>query len=244
MERCARAASSHTTDALKLKLWRVSVFHEHITCTSHSHIVMCTHMTTHDTSPPISTTHMCTHIHKTTAHTHDSQQSIWRQLPDVPYNYSSVCVGDGVLLAIGGADQEYRSRYGHFCSVLSLLYDVILVSSTDNVLFAIGGEDQYGSKQTSSIYGLHVVEKKWRHVGDLPFACSRVDMLLSGGGLLMVDGNTHQVLKITVQGKDFCTEIELLGLFSGLAKLFPSTPFGNEADKSQKEADEWYGEHV
>eukprot|EP00731_Ephydatia_muelleri_P004052 Em0002g228a len=132
-------------------------------------------------------------------------QSIWRQLPDVPYYFSSVCVGDGVLLAIGGADQEYRS-------------------STDNVLFAIGGKDQYGSKQTSSIYGLHGDDKTWKHVGDMPFACSRVDtLLLSDGGLLMVDGNTHQVLKITVQG---------------LAKLFPITLTVKETGKSHKEADE------
>ena len=130
---------------------------------------MCvhTHMTTHDTSPPISTTHMCTHIHKTTAHTHDSQQSIWRQLPDVPYYKSSVCVGDGVLLAIGGAEG-----------------------------------DKLGSKKTSSIYGFHGVDKKWKHVGDMPFACSQVDtLLLSDGGLLVVDGYTQQVLRITVQGK-------------------------------------------
>eukprot|EP00731_Ephydatia_muelleri_P012659 Em0006g1553a len=88
---------------------------------------------------------------------------------------------------------------------------------------AIGGDDQDGSK-TSSIYGLHLNEKKWRHVGDMPFACSWVDtLLLSGGGLLMVDGDTQHVLKITVQG---------------LAKLFPITPIGKEADQSQKEADE------
>ena len=144
--------------------------HTHV-ATSHVlvHMLqMCvhTHMTTHDTSPPISTTHMCTHIHKTTAHTHDSQQSIWRQLPDVPYSFSSVCVGDGVLLAIGGL------------------------------------KDKYESKQTSSIYGLHGDDKKWKHVGDMPFACSRVDtLLLSDGGLLVVDGNTQQALRITVQGK-------------------------------------------
>ena len=144
--------------------------HTHV-ATSHVlvHMLqMCvhTHMTTHDTSPPISTTHMCTHIHKTTAHTHDSQQSIWRQLPDVPYYLSSVCVGDGVLLAIGGA------------------------------------EDLSGSKKTSSIYGLHGDDKKWKHVGDMPFACSRVDtLLLSDGGLLVVYGSTQQVLRITVQGK-------------------------------------------
>eukprot|EP00731_Ephydatia_muelleri_P012522 Em0006g1416a len=92
-------------------------------------------------------------------------------------------------------------------------------------LVEVEGEDQDGSK-TSSIYGLHLDEKKWRHVGDLPFACSMVDtLLLSGGGLLMVDGYTQQVLKITVQG---------------LAKLFPITPIVQVADKSQKEADERY----
>ena len=50
-------------------------------------------------------------------------------------------------------------------SVLSLLhvYDVILVNSTDGVLLEIGGEDRYGSKQISSIYGLHLDEKKCRH---------------------------------------------------------------------------------
>ena len=78
------------------------------------------------------------------------------------------------------------------------------------MLFAIGGEGkEYESRKTFSIYGLHLDEKKWKHIGDLLFACSRVDiLLLSGGGLLMVDGNTQQVLKITVQGKYVCTGIE------------------------------------
>ena len=73
----------------------------------------------------------------------------------------------------------------------------------DGVLLAIGGaEDWFGSKKTSSIYGLHGDDKKWKHVGDMPFACSRVDtLLLSDGGLLVVDGDTKQVLRITVQGK-------------------------------------------
>ena len=72
----------------------------------------------------------------------------------------------------------------------------------DGVLLAIGGaEDEYGSKKTS-IYGLHGVDKKWKHVGDMPFTCSRVDtLLLSDGGLLVVDGFTQRVLRITVQGK-------------------------------------------
>ena len=123
--------------------------------------------------------HMCTHthIHQTSAesaHTHNTQQSVWREVTDVPYYRSSVCVVDGALLAIGGDGKEYRS------------------------------------KKTSSIYGLHLDEKMWRHVGDLPFACSMVDtLLLSGGGLFMVDGDAQQVLKITVQGKYCCTGIEI-----------------------------------
>ena len=70
-------------------------------------------------------------------------------------------------------------------SVLSLLhaYDVILVNSTDGVLLEIGGEDRYGSKQISSIYGLHLDEKKRRH----PSICM-FTYWLSGGRLLMVEG--------------------------------------------------------
>ena len=73
----------------------------------------------------------------------------------------------------------------------------------DGVLLAIGGaEDLLESKKTSSIYGLHGDDKKWKHLGDMPFACSRVDrLLLSDGGLLVVDGNTQHFLRITVQGK-------------------------------------------
>eukprot|EP00731_Ephydatia_muelleri_P004176 Em0002g352a len=88
----------------------------------------------------------------------------------------------------------------------------------DGVLLAIGGaeEDKYGSKKTSSIYGLHGVDKKWKHVGDMTFACSEVDtLLLSDRGLLVVEGDTRQVLRITVQGDR----------------------------ESQKEADERYGEY-
>ena len=113
------------------------------------------------------------------------------------------------------------------------------VCVVDGVLLAIGGTD--GSGKTFSIYGLHLNEKKWRHVGDMPLACSQVDtLLLSGGGLLMVKGDTQQVLKITVQGKYCCTGIELIGLFSGLAMLFPITPILQVAEKSKKEADERY----
>ena len=73
----------------------------------------------------------------------------------------------------------------------------------DGVLLAIGGaEDWRGSNKTSSIYGFHGVDKKWKHVGYMPFACDLVDtLLLSDRGLLVVDGVTKQVLRITVQGK-------------------------------------------
>ena len=70
----------------------------------------------------------------------------------------------------------------------------------DGVLLAIGGADQDGSRKTSSIYGLHLEEKKWRHVGDLPFACS-------------MGGHTAAVRRRAVDGgwghstglEDYCT---------------------------------------
>ena len=73
----------------------------------------------------------------------------------------------------------------------------------DGVLLAIGGaESTYdSSEKTSAIHAFHHVDQKWQHVGDLPFKCSFVDtLLLSGGRLLVVDGISKQVLKITVEG--------------------------------------------
>ena len=73
----------------------------------------------------------------------------------------------------------------------------------DGVLLAIGGqEDLVGSKKkTSAIYALHPVDQKWQHVGDMPFECSYVDtLLLSGGRLLVVDGDSQRV---TVGGKPY-----------------------------------------
>ncbi|KAL5480069.1 hypothetical protein EMCRGX_G023688 [Ephydatia muelleri] len=106
----------------------------------------------------------CADIHDlTTTPTHDTQQSIWRRLPDVPHEYSSVCVVQGVLLALGGLD---------------------------------------GLKKTSAIHAFHHYDQNWELVAHLPFACYSVDTLsLSGGGLLVVDGDSQQVLKITVEGK-------------------------------------------
>ena len=73
----------------------------------------------------------------------------------------------------------------------------------DGVLLAIGGKEglDSGSKKTSAIHAFHHVDQKWKHVGDLPFECSWVNtLLLSGGRLLVVDGYSQQVLKITVEG--------------------------------------------
>ena len=73
----------------------------------------------------------------------------------------------------------------------------------DGVLLAIGGaKDVLESKKTSAIYALHPVDQKWQHVGDMPFECYYVDtLLLSGGRLLVVDGNSQRVLRVTVEGK-------------------------------------------
>ena len=71
----------------------------------------------------------------------------------------------------------------------------------DGVLLAIGGQEDLKSKKTSAIHAFHHVDQKWQHVGDFPFKCSWVDtLLLSGGRLLVVNGDSQQVLKITVEG--------------------------------------------
>ena len=73
----------------------------------------------------------------------------------------------------------------------------------DGVLLAIGGAESVGdgSKKTSAIYAFDHNDQKWQHVGDMPFKCSLADiLLLSGGRLLMVNGNSKQVLRFTVEG--------------------------------------------
>lgn len=72
-----------------------------------------------------------------------------------------------------------------------------------DVLLAVGGaEDRNYTKKTSAIYAFHDADQKWMHIGDLPFECSWVEtLLLSGGGLLVVDGHSQQVLKIAEEGK-------------------------------------------
>ena len=74
------------------------------------------------------------------------------------------------------------------------------VCVVDGVLLAIGGSD--GSKETSAIYAHHPVDQKWQHVGEMPFECSDLEtLLLSEGRMLMVDGISQRVLRVTVEGK-------------------------------------------
>ena len=99
------------------------------------------------------------------------------------------------------------------------------------MLLAIGGQEH--RSKTSAIYAFHQDDKVWKYIGDLPFACSRVDtLLLSGGGLLMVDGNTQQVLKITVKGKYSCTGIEFNQTIFRSCKTLPQ-PSKFKGDKQE-----------
>ena len=92
----------------------------------------------------------------------------------------------------------------------------------DGVLLAIGGKDDDYHK-TSAICAFHPVDQKWQHVGKMPFECSWVDsLLLSEGRLLVVDGWSQRVLKITVEGSHATNESVLTRVFSGLATLFPN----------------------
>ena len=52
------------------------------------------------------------HVLKTAISTQNEKQrqSVWSKLPDVPYYYSAVSVVDGVLLAIGGAEDELGTK--------------------------------------------------------------------------------------------------------------------------------------
>ena len=71
----------------------------------------------------------------------------------------------------------------------------------DGVLLAIGGLDDK-SRETSAICAFHPVDQKWQHVGNMLFECSWVDsLLLSDGRVLVVDGISQRVLKISVEGK-------------------------------------------
>ena len=50
------------------------------------------------------------YITQTTPHTEHIPQLTWRELPDVPYSLSAACVVDGVLLAIGGTEDQEGSK--------------------------------------------------------------------------------------------------------------------------------------
>ena len=69
------------------------------------------------------------------------------------------------------------------------------------MLLAIGGaQDLEGEKKTSAIYVYDHEDQKWHRVGDMPFKCCFGDTLLqSGRRLLIVDGDSRKMLKITVE---------------------------------------------
>ena len=151
---------THTNDVHTCTLCVPSGAHIHMTaCTSLIFNVL-----------PHTHTHTHTHTPISVQSQEGTQQSIWRELPDVPYYRSAVCVVDGVLLAIGGREEDdWRSK-----------------------------------KKTSAIYALHPVDQKWQHIRDMPFECCYVDtLLLSGGRLLVVDGNSQKVLRVTVEGMPY-----------------------------------------
>ena len=65
--------------------------------------------------------------------------------------------------------------------------------------------------KTSAIYAFSHTDQKWHWVGDMPFECSYADTLqLPGGKLLLVDGVSQRVLRITVQGKKWSNEAVLI----------------------------------
>ena len=68
------------------------------------------------------------------------------------------------------------------------------------MLLAIGGtQDLEGEEKSSAIYAYDHEDQKWHHVGDMPFKCCFGDTLFqSGQRLLMVDGDSQKMLKITV----------------------------------------------
>lgn len=70
------------------------------------------------------------------------------------------------------------------------------------MLLAIGGNEDMSrqSTSTSAIYKFHCIDQTWKHAGEMSHKCSDVDtLLLSGGGLLVVDGHRQQVLKIEIE---------------------------------------------
>ena len=64
-----------------------------------------------------------------------------------------------------------------------------------------GSDDKDEPNKTSSIYAFEPALNTWRHVGDLPFEASNVDALcLSGGDLLVVDGDSGRVVRSKRKG--------------------------------------------
>eukprot|EP00731_Ephydatia_muelleri_P014470 Em0008g190a len=153
----------------------------------------------------------------------DSTTQTWHIGPPLPQpckNMSAAVYGD-LVFVMGGWPMDRAVWCANISDLTSAhiedmhwrrLPDLPYIGSSarvvGGVLFAIGGSD--GSKRISAIFALHPVNQKWQHVAEMPFECSYVDtVLLSGGRLLVVDGDTQKVTVLDVEG---------------LVSLFPTVP--------------------
>eukprot|EP00731_Ephydatia_muelleri_P021692 Em0014g283a len=145
----------------------------------------------------------------------DGKAKTWHKGPSLPLpvrSMSAVVHGD-LVFVMGGWGMKRAVWCAKICDLTSAhacdtqqsiwveLPDVphhySSVCAVDGLLLAIGGgESIIGTNKTSAIYAFHSGDRKWVHVGDMPFQCDMVDTLLSGGGLLCVDGVSQQVFKM------------------------------------------------
>ena len=124
----------------------------------------------------------CTHRH---THTHTLRQSHSQ-------HNTLTCPSPHTQIAV----QDESLQQSTWKKLPDVPYSCSAVCVADGVLLDIGGS------KACSIYALHPFEQRWQYVGNMPFECSYVDTLpLSGGGLLVVDGDSQRVLRVTVEGK-------------------------------------------
>ncbi|KAL5475152.1 hypothetical protein EMCRGX_G027217 [Ephydatia muelleri] len=149
----------------------------------------------------------------------DSKAKTWHKGPSLPLpvrSMSAVVHGD-LVFVMGGWGMKTAVWCAKICDLTSahacdiqqsiwvrlsdVPYRYSSVCAVDGLLLAIGGgESIIGTNKTSAIYAFHCGDRKWVHVGDMPFQCDMVDTLLSGGELLCVDGVSQQVFKVEVDG--------------------------------------------
>ena len=87
------------------------------------------------------------------------------------------------------------------------------------MLLTIGGYS--GLEKSSGIYALQPEDNKWKLVEKMPYPCFLLDIIPSGGGLFVIDGDSKNVLQITVEGESFCYAIVFISVLTGLAKHNP-----------------------